>query len=378
MPKITLHMTNQGLIKISLVLFITTILLIFVIVTKDVLMPFCFSIFLSYLMYPLVWRLERLGIHRIISLMIVLLITITLLIAAIFVMSSRISSIQIDYHAIKEQFDTKVDSLLFFIESKFGVQVATIDDYMSDVSGVLVSSWQSAFGKLFSATTSTIFTITLLPVYIFLLLYYRTKTARFIFMLAGRENKAKALNILRQISMVTTKYMGGLLIVVFILAIMNTTGLYIIGVPHALLFGVFAACLNLIPYIGTFIGGLVPILYILITYTNPLNTMIQVLILFIVVQSIEGNFLTPRIVGGNIKINALAIIIGLFVGNMVWGMAGMLIIVPVMAIMKIFMENFDELKPFAFLLSDDGVSQYEFKWQWFKKLKSKFTRKKYD
>ena len=374
MPKITLHMTNQGLIKISLVLFITTILLIFVIVTKDVLMPFCFSIFLSYLMYPLVWRLERLGIHRIISIMIVLLITITLLITVIFVMSSRISSIQIDYHAIKELFDTKVDSLLFFIESKFGVQVATIDDYMSDVSGVLFSSWQSAFGKLFSATTSTIFTITLLPVYIFLLLYYRTKTARFVFMLAGREKKAKALNILRQISMVTTKYMGGLLIVVFILAIMNTTGLYIIGVPHALLFGVFAACLNLIPYIGTFIGGLVPILYILFTYTNPLNTMIQVLILFIVVQSIEGNFLTPRIVGGNIKINALAIIIGLFVGNMVWGMAGMLIVVPVMAIMKIFMENFDELKPFAFLLSDDGVSQYEFKWVWFHKLKKKVLK----
>ena len=367
-------MSNQGLIKVSLVLFITTILLIFVIVTKDVLFPFCISAFLSYLLYPLVWKLERYGVNRIIAILLVLLITIVLILTLVFVLSSRIGSIQIDFSAIKMQFDEKIDRLLLWVESTLDIQVTTIDDFVGEVSGILFSSGQAAFGKIFSATTSTIFAVVMLPVYIFLLLYYRAKTAKFIFMLSGRKNKAKALKILRQVSMVTTKYMGGLLIVVFILAVLNTIGLYIIGVPHALMFGVFAAFLNLIPYVGTFIGGLLPILYILVSFSDPLSTMIQVLILFIVIQFIEGNFLTPRIVGGSIKINALAIIIGLFVGNMIWGLAGMLIIVPILATMKIIMENFDELKPFAFLIGDEGVSRDNFRWKWFHNLKRKIFK----
>ena len=370
-------MSNQGLIKVSLILFIATILLIFVILTKDVLIPFCISAFLSYLLYPIVWKLEKFGVNRGISILLVLLITIVLILTLVFILSSKIGSIQIDFSAIKMQFDAKIDSLLLWVETTLEIQVTSIDNFMSEVSGILFSSGQSAFGKIFSATASTIFAVTLLPVYIFFLLYYRTKTAKFIFMLSGRKNKDKALKILRQISTVTTKYMGGLLIVVSILAVLNSIGLYIIGVPHALVFGVFAAFLNLIPYIGTFIGGLLPILFILVTYTNPLNTMIQVLILFIAVQFVEGNFLTPRIVGGSIKLNALAIILGLFVGGMIWGMAGMLIIVPILATLKIIMENFDELKPFAFLISDEGVSQHDFKWKWFHRLKRKIF-KSYD
>jgi predicted PurR-regulated permease PerM len=196
-------------------------------------------------------------------------------------------------------------------------------------------------------------------VYTFFLLFYRTKTAHFIFRLTGRKNKRKTLDILRQVSTITTKYMSGLLIVVLILAVLNTAGLFIIGVRHALLFGILAALLNLIPYIGTFIGGLIPIVYVLLTSSSPFQVALQIFILFSVVQFLENNLITPNVVGNNIKINPLAIILSLLLGNMIWGIPGMLIVIPCLAILKIIMQNIEDLRPFAYLISDRGVANHE-------------------
>ncbi len=359
-------MNNQGLARIALVLFILTVSFFVIIAAKDVLMPFAISFFFAYLLYPLVWRIERKGVHRVLAILLVMLIAFLVLGAIALILSSRLSDMQINFSELKDQIDKRTDAMLEALEARTGVESDTIGAHLNKLSGTLFESGKAGAGKFFTTTTTTIFQIVLLPVYTFLLLFYRTKTAYFIFMLAGRQNRMKVLRILREISKVTTRYMGGLLLVVLVLAILNTTGLYIIGVPHAPFFGIFAAVLNLIPYIGTFIGGSLPILFILFTYPDPFHTMFQVFILFVSVQFLENNLLTPNIVGNNIKINALAIILGLLMANMVWGMGGMLIVVPVLAILKIIMQHFDELRPFAFLISDKGVSNHKlnFKPQW--------------
>jgi len=359
-------MNNQLLVRIALVLFILSVSFFVIIAARDVLIPFAVSFFFAYLLYPLVWRIERKGIHRVLAILLVMLIAFLFFGAIALILSSRLSGMEIDLSELKNQIDKRTDAMLETLELKLGVQSDTISEYLNKLSGTLFASGKAGAGKFFTATTTTIFQIVLLPVYTFLLLFYRTKTAYFIFMLAGRKNRMKVLLILREISTVTTKYMGGLLLVVLVLAILNTTGLYIIGVPHAFFFGTFAAVLNLIPYIGTFIGGSIPILFVLFTYPDPFHTMFQVFILFVSVQFLENNLLTPNIVGNNIKINALAIILGLLTANMVWGMGGMLIVVPILAILKIIMQHFNELRPFAFLISDKGVSNHElsFKPQW--------------
>ncbi len=359
-------MNNQLLVRIALVLFILSVSFFVIIAARDVLIPFAVSFFFAYLLYPLVWRIERKGIHRVLAILLVMLTAFLFFGSIALILSSWLSGMEIDLSELKNQIDKRTDAMLETLELKLGVQSDTISEYLNKLSGTLFASGKAGAGKFFTATTTTIFQIVLLPVYTFLLLFYRTKTAYFIFMLAGRKNRMKVLLILREISTVTTKYMGGLLLVVLVLAILNTTGLYIIGVPHAFFFGTFAAVLNLIPYIGTFIGGSIPILFVLFTYPDPFHTMFQVFILFVSVQFLENNLLTPNIVGNNIKINALAIILGLLTANMVWGMGGMLIVVPILAILKIIMQHFNELRPFAFLISDKGVSNYElsFKPQW--------------
>jgi len=352
-------MKKQILIKTALSLFILSVFTLFLVLAKDILAPFAISVFFAYMLYPLVWFIERRGVHRGIAIFLVILFALLILGSAGLFLSAKLSNMTIDFGELKNQVDNKIDNLQGLLESKIGINPETMDQYFNRATENFISSWQSIVGSLFSATTTTLFQIGLLPVYTFFLLFYRTKSAYFIFRLAGRKNKAMTLHVLREVSTVTTKYMSGLSIVVLILAVLNSTGLLIIGVRHALVFGILAALLNLIPYIGTFVGGLIPIVYVLLTSPSPFQVVLQIFILFSVVQFLENNLITPNIVGNNIKINPLAIILGLLLANMIWGIPGMLIVVPCLAILKIVMRNIDGLRPFAYLISDRGVTNHE-------------------
>lgn len=352
-------MTKIFFEKISLSLFIVSVLLLGAILAKDVLLPLVLGFFLSYLIYPVVWKIEKAGVPRVFSILIVLLVTVIIIGTIILLVSVKISHTTINLSDFKYQADQKTNTLMNFIESNVGLQASTIKDGINQIVDKLFSSLKSKAGQIFTTTTTTIFQIVILPVFTFFILFYRTKTAYFIFRLAGRKNKYKALQILREISKVTTKYMSGVFIVIFILAVLNSTGLYIIGVEYALIFGVLSAFLNLIPYFGTLLGGFIPIMYVLITSPKPFQTILQIIILFIIVQFLENNILTPNIVGGNIKINPFAIILSLLLANMIWGVAGMIIVVPCLAMAKIVMRNIESLQPFAFLISDEGVEKYQ-------------------
>jgi predicted PurR-regulated permease PerM len=352
-------MKNEIYIRTALTLFLISLFVLLLILAKSILVPFALSIFFAYLLYPVVWAIERRGVHRGVAIIVVILATILIIGSAGLFLSAKLSNMTIDFGELKEQLDTKIDHLQKVLETKIGVNPNTMDRYFNKAGENFLSSLESQVGNLFSATTTTLFQVGLLPVYTFFLLFYRTKTAHFIFRLTGRKNKRKTLDILRQVSTITTKYMSGLLIVVLILAVLNTAGLFIIGVRHALLFGILAALLNLIPYIGTFIGGLIPIVYVLLTSSSPFQVALQIFILFSVVQFLENNLITPNVVGNNIKINPLAIILSLLLGNMIWGIPGMLIVIPCLAILKIIMQNIEDLRPFAYLISDRGVANHE-------------------
>ena len=366
-------MNRQTLTTTALSFFIASLLIAVLILAKDILIPLAVSVFFAYLLYPLSWAIERRGVHRILAILLVILFALLVLGGAALFLSLEVSNAHIDLTELKQQVDLKADVVQHVMETRLGIDTSTMDRYLSKASESIFNSWQSAIGSLFTATTTTIFQLALLPVYTFFLLFYRTKTAYFIFKLTGRENKRKTLHILREVSQVTTRYMGGLLIVVLILAILNSAGLLLIGVPHALVFGVLAALLNLIPYIGTFLGGLIPILYVLFSTPDPFQMMLKVFILFAIIQFLENNLITPNIVGSNIRINPLAIIISLLVANLIWGIAGMLIAVPCLAIAKIVMRNVKSLEPWAYLISDRGVGPYEIS---FKRIWNKLTKRR--
>jgi len=146
-----------------------------------------------------------------------------------------------------------------------------------------------------------------------------------------------------------------LLLVILILGVLNSLGLWLIGIRYAAFWGFLAACLAIIPYIGTTLGGFLPFIYALAT-TGTLWQPAAVVLLYSSVQTLEGNFITPNVVGNSVSINPLAAIIFLFIGGMIWGISGLILALPFVAVLKVVMEHITPLRPVSELLSSDLYS----------------------
>lgn len=368
-------MKNFSLVKTATVLFIISIVMLVIILAKNILVPLAVSFLLAYLIYPIVWKLERWGFHRIPAILVVIIMMIIIVSAITLYLSVQVANIQFDINTLKDKVIQGNVTIQARLGEIFGMNVDRVNNYIESAIQNLISTIASGTGSVFTATTTTIFQIFILPVFTFFILFYRTKTAFFILKVTGRTNRRKTITILREVTTVTSSYLAGLLGVVIILAVLNSLGLTIIGVPHALVLGIGAALLNLIPYFGTLLGALIPLIYVLISLPDPWSMALKVAIMFIIVQFLENNIITPNVVGNNVRINALTIIIGLLIGNLIWGIAGMLIIIPYIAILKIIMRNIESLEPYAYLLSSQGLEKHQLHFRgYFMKLKEKLKK----
>ncbi len=166
-------------------------------------------------------------------------------------------------------------------------------------------------------------------------------------------------------------------LLIIILGFANSIGLWIIGIDSPFLFGFLAAILSIVPYVGTILGAIIPVLYAFMS-TDSIWVPVSVIALFWGIQTIESNFLSPKIVGGSLNVNALAAILSLLIGASVWGVAGMILFLPFASILKVICEEFDELKPVAMIISNDvsGDSKDESKTsKWLEKIKGLFKKK---
>lgn len=349
-------------------LLITTFLLVYgVIVARNFLFPLAFGALFTYLLYPLVNFLEKKRIPRILAILIGILFALVVIAAIVLLFYGQLSNMFENFEAIKKQFNENIDQLQKNLTSLLGLNEEALGIFFQNQVDQVMGGADGTIRKAFTATTGTLFRIFILPVYVFLLLFYRTKIAYFILKIVPEESKLMTVNILREISTVAGRYMGGVTIVVLILCVLNSTGLAIIGVEYAILLGITSAFFNFIPYFGTLMGGLVPFLFVLLTTDQPLFFGIRVAGLFLLVQFTENYILTPNIVGGNVRISPLFVILGLIVGATVWGIPGMLVIVPFIAIMKIIFSHIPSKKPYAFLLGLKGTKKYSIS---FRKIRS--------
>ena len=208
---------------------------------------------------------------------------------------------------------------------------------------------------LFSATTNLISLLVQIPIYIFLFLIYRDRfTAFFMSLLSDQEEIAWK----KEVENVVQGYISGLLLVTIIVAILNSVGLLALGINHAIFFGILSGILTIIPYVGIFIGASVPVVMALLT-KDSLWYPAGVIIIFSVVQFLEGNFITPRITGSKVSINALAAILALLIGGKILGIAGMILAVPALGIIKIMLSRTTHLKHFVILLEDTPIKKNE-------------------
>lgn len=356
----------------SVVLMLFFLLLYtFLIEFKNFLYPIFLGILFAYLLYPLAKYFEKRTIPRIPGILLSVIFGIVIVYGTIFFIYSQLRFLLKDIPTLEAQAVKNIDTIFDQLNSQFGL---VSDDDQSSLKFTISEFFQNStdnLDKILTATAQTVFTVFIMPVYIFFLLYYRNKYRDFALMLLPEKGHQKTDEIIKEISVVVKKYMGGVFFVVLILCILNSVGLYIVGVKYWLLLGLIAAIFNFIPYFGTIIGFSFPLIMALLTGDGP-GTAIGVVILFIIIQFTENNILTPNITGGQVRINPFFIILSVLIGGIVWGIPGMFIVVPLMASIRIVCEKIDALKPWAFLISDSGTEKYALTTN---KLKDFFTRK---
>ena len=227
----------------------------------------------------------------------------------------------------------------------------------------LIESGDTNMSEMLFSTMNTISNMLLLPIFIFFLLIYRDHIAIFITKVFERQRNKILIEQMVAIRRIVGVYIVGAGKVMLILGVVNSAVLLMLGIEHAIFFGMFAGFLNIIPYIGPMIGALMPFTIALIT-KDSLFYPFAVVISFTIIQFLESSFLTPKITGSNVNLNAFITFIGLLIGAAIWGIVGMILIIPTLAIMKKLFELSPDTEPYAYLFGEEDL-------KWFRVPKSK-------
>lgn len=339
---------QSKLLRTCLVMIIATIGVYWLVVLQSFLVPILVSVLLSILVSPITLQLEEKGLGRIPSIVLTLVLFLGLIAGVLYVSYTQIS----DMIDMWPSFQNKADIMLYqtriWMSQTFGLETRSQLNDLEHMSAQLI---QDNGSTALLMTTTLLATLALIPLYMFFMLYYRTFFCNFLYGLLGKAEKKRINLILYRIYDVIHNYLAGIFIVMVIVGSMNTLGLLILGIKYAVFFGFFAALLLLIPYIGVMIGSALPIMMALVTKESPMYA-VGVGAIFITIQFLEGNFITPYVVGSKISINPLMAILGLLLGGMLWGIPGMILALPMVAILKVILDHSENLKAFGYVLGD--------------------------
>ena len=338
--------------RIASFLVIIVIVVYVMIIGQFILVPLIFAALLAIMVQPICKFLERYIKRKIPVILLTFLAVLIPLTGIIMFFSYQLGDVIQNIPAITDRLQYASELLFTWLENNFGITKAQSWSWLkSNFSKVLDTPLQFFKGGL---TSGTAFLINLLMVLVFMFFFllYRGGIKNFILVQFKQQNRQKGEEILLQIQKVVSHYLSGLLTVIVILAFLNSIGLLIIGVDYAVFWASLAAFLSIVPYIGTTIGGLLPFMYSVAT-TDVWWQPLAVVALYFTVQQVEGNLITPYVVGSNVKINPLIAIISLLIGGVIWGIAGIVLAIPIAAVFKLVFDNIDALKPLGAVMSND-------------------------
>lgn len=324
---------------------VVTFLVALVVSGHTFLIPLAFSFLFAIIFNPFVRFLERFRFPRVLAILVVLLSFLVLLGGLIWLTAVQLGQLMEDLPSIQQRIVNLFNTSLHNLESRLGIELLRSNDW-----------WQNALEKAvpvvtnFVNTTSSVATFLVqLPIYVFLILLYREKFTRFLAAIWHEDGQAESRTY--EIKKVVQSYVSGLFIVIFVLAVLNSVGLLILGIKYAIFFGILSAVLTVIPYLGNFIGGLLPFLVALVTKDSAWYA-VGVIAVYAFVQFLEGNFITPNIMGSRVSVNPMAALVALIIGGQLLGIAGIILAIPALGIIKTLLAHSNTLWPWVLLIED--------------------------
>ncbi|AWW28704.1 AI-2E family transporter [Echinicola strongylocentroti] len=339
-------------LRVLFVLLLIITIVFIMILGKKLLVPLMVAGLLSILLTPLCEQLEKWKVPETLSALFSLLSGLIIVGAIVTLVVLQIKGVSQDLGDVGQRADEFFASMNGFFTNKLGVNLGLENGINK---GQIVSFLQTGDQSIQAVLLNAIGSLTglvLTPVFVFFMLIYRRHLTYFLVQLFKDQKQDEVKGEIFNIRKMVQGYIIGVLKVMAILAVLNTGALYILGIKHALFFGLFAAILNIIPYLGPFLGAILPFFYAMLTSDSMFSPFI-IVILFTIIQLVESNFLTPKIVGANVNLNAFITLLGLLLGGAIWGISGMIVIIPSLAILRRIFELSESTKPFAFLLAEE-------------------------
>lgn len=340
---------------------------------RDILVLLMFSAFLAMLMAPVSNKLEHWGVSRVLSTLISVLIILIIVIAVLLLISSQFAALSEDLPNIQKKIESSVSSLKAWLGEKFSLSQKELMTTIERQAKNLTQNAGGFIAGIIKGIATSIGSSMLVLVFTFLFLLKREKYEDFFVMLYKSEQRNEVKEIIHKISGIAQQYLVGRAISIIILTIFYTIGLVILGIKNAFLLSAIAAIVTFIPYVGPIIGGLLPIAMAFVT-EDSIGPALGVAIVISLAQVFDNYFIEPYVVGGNVNISPFFTIFILIAGGMVWGLAGVILFLPMLGMVKIVFDNVSGLQPYAYLIGDQKeASTGEGFWE---KIKKKFRREK--
>lgn len=347
-----MNQTYPFYVKLSCILISIIILGFLAIIGQQILIPMVLGLLLAILLMPMCRFMERrLRFPRGLSSIVASVLALAVIGFVIYELSIQVAKLSNDWPQFQKQFITLTDDLQSWISKTFGVRRKDQLEFLNDTAKKSISTGtaivETALRSIGYVLMLTGFTF----LFTLFFLLYRTHLLKFLVASFTETHHKTVFEIVDNIQFMVKKYLVGLFLQMIIVTILSFIAYTIIGVKYNFMLAILTGILNILPYIGIFTALLIGAL---ITFaTAGISHVLFIVIAIIVIHAIDGNIIMPRVVGSKVKINSLIVIIGLVIGEMIWGIAGMLLTIPILAIMKIIFDRVEGLQSWGFLMGED-------------------------
>lgn len=319
-------------------------------VLQSLIVPLIFAMIIAIVLNPVVSFFVRLKINRIVAIVLSIIIAFMIIAAVSILLITQVSQFSASLPGLVDKISEMLNQTTAWVSARFNIDQQNIQNWISTTKDNLLKNSSSVIGVTLMSFGSVIMVIVLVPVYVFLLLLYKELLLQFIYNVVGSKHRHEVSEITGQTQTLVQHYLIGLLIEVLIIAVLNSAGLLILGIEFAVMLGIIGALVNLIPYLGGIVAVALPMLMALAT-KSPVYAL-YVLGIYYFIQLIDNNYIVPKIVASKVKINALFSIIIVLAGNALWGIPGMFLSIPLLAIVKLIFDHIEPLKPWGLLLGE--------------------------
>ncbi len=320
---------------------------------RNILIPLSFSVLISFVLHPVCSWLERKGVGRLTAIILALSLLIALLLLLIALLVNQFLAFLNEWSSLQVKIYDALEDLSRFLVEFFGLSLEQQKKFIANMSDQSGTSLLMVIRNTVSASAVSAVLLFLIPVYAVLILYYRHYWLKVLYRLFPSERAESLRDILSLTIKTYYNFIKGMAVVYIVVGVLNSLGLLFLGIPHPFLFGFIASVLTFVPYVGIIVGSLLPITMAWITYDSiwyPLG----IIGVFVFVQYLEANIIFPLAVSSRLNVNTLIMLMAIFLGGLVWGMAGLILFVPFVGIAKLIADHNPKWKTLSMILGTEN------------------------